>query len=189
MKNLAGFVVVVISYVLAHGLTSLLIVPLQSVILPNVTAFASLMYLPHGVRVLATWLMGPRAFFPLLAGAFLSELFFTPAPVASVTDPVLLLSMILGAAVAPLSFEVFRRLGRSFYAGQNRRVHWSSLLLVGLLASLLNSLGQSLVFSSLISPGHLLAVIVTYSLGDTVGLVVTALTLMLVFRWFRVSGR
>ena len=67
------FFVVVLAYVFCHGVTSLLITPLQSHFLPEVTIFASFLYLPHGVRVLATWAYGWRAVPALLLGAGLSE--------------------------------------------------------------------------------------------------------------------
>lgn len=72
MTVLQNFSVVILAYVLAHGLTALLITPMQSRLMPELTIFASLAYLPHGVRVLSTWLLGKRAFLPLFLGAFLS---------------------------------------------------------------------------------------------------------------------
>ena len=45
------------AYILAHGLTALVVTPMQARLLPDVTMFASLVYLPHGVRVLSAWLM------------------------------------------------------------------------------------------------------------------------------------
>jgi len=81
------FGVTVVAYILAHGLTAMLITPLQARLLPDVTSFASLLYLPHGVRVLATWLLGRVAILPLCVGAFLSEWMFAGAGIGSVTRP------------------------------------------------------------------------------------------------------
>jgi len=185
VKWLPEFGVVVVSYVLAHGLTALLITPLQARLLPDVTAFASLVYLPHGVRVLSTWLLGRLAVIPLCLGAFLSELIFTPAEISRATDPTILLSILVGASSALLAFEAMRLFGHNLYADEQRRVHWTWLLLVGVLASLINSVGQAIVFSGDILPGHSFAVLATYAAGDLIGLVVTTLALMLVFRWMR----
>lgn len=180
---------VVIAYVLAHGLTAFLITPVQSRILPDITAFASLVYLPHGVRVLATWLMGWSAVPALFVGGFLSEVLFTPDGITNVQSPVMLASIIVGAISAVLAFEVMRFLGHRLYAGQTPRIHWKWLLLVGVIASILNSIGQSIVFSAEILTGHALAVLAAYAVGDLVGLSVTTLILMMVFRWMRLSGR
>lgn len=185
MTRLQSFSVITVTYLLAHGLTALLITPLQARLLPEITAFASLLYLPHGVRVLSSWLLGPAAFLPLCLGAFLSEAIFTPAEISSATDPVILASIAVGAGSAPLAFELFRRCGRCLYAGRAAQVNWKWLLLVGMLASLINSIGQGLVFSHAILPEDSPAVLATYAAGDLIGLVATTLALMLVFRWIR----
>ncbi|MDF0599102.1 hypothetical protein P1J78_00020 [Psychromarinibacter sp. C21-152] len=175
----------ILAYILAHGLTAMLITPLQARIIPDITAFASLVYLPHGVRVLATWLLGRVAFVPLCIGAFLSEVIFTPAETSSAMDAVILVSIAVGAASAIAAFEMFRLFGKNLYAGQTFQVHWKWLLLVGILASVINSVGQSIVFSGTFLPGFSFAVLSTYAIGDLVGLIITTLALMLVFRGMR----
>ena len=187
---LQKFLVVSLSYVLAHGLTAGLVTPLQSLVLPEITTFASLLYLPHGVRVLSAWLLGRCAFVPLSVGAFLSEALFTPADLASATDPVILVSIAVGAAAAPAAFEILRLFGHRLYAGRPLRIHWSQLLWVGVLASVINSVGQSIVFSESILPEFSMTVVMAYAVGDLTGLVVTTLVLMMMFRWMRLaSGR
>ncbi|NDW01627.1 hypothetical protein [Yangia sp. PrR002] len=188
MTKLLNIAVVALAYILAHGLTAVLITPLQSRVLPDITAFASLVYLPHGVRVLSTWLMGRIAFVPLCIGAFLSEALFTPADISSATDPVILLSIAIGAASALLAFEALARAGYRLYARQQREIHWKWLLLAGTLASVINSVGQSLVFSGYMLPNHSFAVLAVYALGDLIGLIVTTFALMLIFRWLRIVG-
>jgi len=177
--------VTVVAYILAHGLTATLITPLQARLLPDVTSFASLLYLPHGVRVLATWLLGRVAILPLCLGAFLSEWMFADAGFGSATEPMILTSILVGAAAATVAFELMRAFGLNLYATERHRVHWKWLLLVGVLASALNSVGQSLVFSGTILPEWSLAVLVVYAVGDLLGLIATTLILMLVFRWLR----
>jgi len=188
VTRLQTFGIVIVAYVLAHGLTAWLITPVQALLLPDVTDFASLAYLPHGVRVLATWLLGPIAFVPLALGAFLSELMFTPSDVSQATQPVILLSIVAGAAASPLAFEMMRGFGFNLYARQPRRGHWKWLLLVGWIASFTNSLAQSTIFSQSILPGEAVTVLVIYAIGDLIGLVVTTLLLMMVFRRMRLSA-
>ena len=55
------YLLIVLAYVFCHGLTSLVVTPVQSILLPEITMFASLIYLPHGVRVLASWASGWKA--------------------------------------------------------------------------------------------------------------------------------
>ncbi|WP_102108768.1 hypothetical protein [Oceaniglobus roseus] len=180
---------VVLAYVLAHGLTALLVTPLQSRLIPEITPFASLVYLPHGVRVLSAWLLGRFAFFPLFAGAVLSEALFTPAGTIHALSPVILISVAVGASSAVLAFGIVKLLGHDFLASRTRRVRWNKLLIVGVLASFINSLGQSFTFSGVIVPDQSLAVLVTYAIGDLIGLIVTTLALMLIFRWMRLRAK
>ncbi|KIC30201.1 hypothetical protein [Leisingera sp. ANG-S5] len=187
--GLQSFAVITAAYVICHGLTAWVVTPVQGLFLPEVTVFASLVYLPHGVRVLAVWLLGWRAVLPLAAGAFLSELIFTDAGVRQVMESVLLQSIAVSAVSAFAAFEIARMFGWNLYAGQQRRIAWSSLLAVGALASLINSSGQSVVFSGLIFPGDQLPVMAVYAAGDLIGLAVCMLALTLIFRWIRLAGK
>lgn len=57
---------------------------------------------------------------------------------------------------------------------------------VGALSSVINSLGQTLVYSELINLHELIGVWAVYALGDLIGLIVCMVVLMFVFRWSRV---
>lgn len=177
------------AYILCHGLTALLVTPLQQEFLSEITIFASLVYLPHGVRVLATWLWGWKAFFPLYAGACLSTLIFTPAAEKSLIQESLHLSVGAGALSALLAFEAARLLGRNLYAGTSNRIDWKGLLIIGAAASVINSVLQSVVYSGVILPEHAILTFVTYAVGDLIGLFVSMLALMMIFRWIRLSAR
>ncbi len=180
-----SFLVVILAYLLAHGVTAWLVTPVQAAYMPEITVYASLVYLPHGVRVLAAWLLGWIAIVPLAIGAFLSEFLFTSHDLAHVTDPVLLLSIAVGAVSAPLAFGVMRLARPDKRPDGRPNVHWTWLLLAGAIASVLNSVGQSMVFSGSLLPGLPLSVTVVYGVGDLIGLIVTTLALMLLFRAMR----
>lgn len=187
MQFLSVSLVVVLAYVIAHGFTALLVTPIQSHFLPDITSFASLLYLPHGVRVLATWLFRWKAIPALFVGALLSEMLFTPGGASAILSPVMLTSILVGAASAFLAFEVMRFFGYPAYASPPRQIHWTHVLAAGVVSSLLNSVGQSIVFSAEILSERALIVAALYALGDIAGLTVTTLALMLIFRWVRLS--
>ncbi|MBV7408218.1 MASE1 domain-containing protein [Maritimibacter sp. DP1N21-5] len=188
MQYFSVALVVTLAYIIAHGFTALLITPFQSHFLPDITTFASLVYLPHGIRVLATWLFRWKAVPALFVGALLSEVLFTPGAASAVLTPVMLKSLLVGAASAFLAFEGMRLFGYPAYASSSRQIHWTHVLVAGVVSSLLNSAGQSIVFSTEILTSKALGVFAIYALGDIVGLVVTTLALMLVFRWVRLSN-
>ena len=62
---------------------------------------------------------------------------------------------------------------------------WKWLLIVGAVASVLNSVGQPIVFSGLILPDQVFVALVVFAVGDLFGLTVTMLMLMVIFRWLR----
>ena len=181
-----NFLIIVFVYVVCHGLTALVVTPIQSVFLPEVTVFASLMYLPHGVRVLATWAYGWKAIPALMVGSSLSAWLFSPSEDLNFLEPALLESLLVGAASAFIAFEFARFAGYNLYFGGSVKLRWKGMIAVGALASLINSLGQTLVFSDLIDWEVIIGVSAVYAAGDLIGLIVCMVVLMFVFRWSRV---
>ncbi|MBD3678283.1 MAG: hypothetical protein HUJ27_07760 [Rhodobacteraceae bacterium] len=186
---LAISIAVLASYLLAHGATAFLITPVQSRFFPEITTFASLVYLPHGVRILATWYLGARSIPLLLLSGIAAELAFTPSEVWDQIGAIMAPSWIVGATCAYLAFEVLRLSGNNLYFGSGSRLTWRGTLLAGVIASIFNSMGQSIVFQGFVLPEKAAQVTFFYALGDVIGTAVTMLILMMVFRWIRLSGR
>ena len=184
-----NFFVIVVAYLFCYGLTALIIFPAQSAVLGDMTLFASLCYLPHGIRILATMFVGWQAIPALMLGNFLSKLFFTDARIWDIPDILLLQSMLVSATCALVSFEVLKFLGRDLYWKAGSWANWKQVVLVGILASFLNSLGQILVFSQTPdAPGFSTAPVI-FAIGDVIGLLVTLFGLMFCLRWIRLSKR
>lgn len=180
------FLIIVLLYVLCRGLTALVITPIQSLFLPEVTVFASLMYLPHGVRVLATWAYGWKAVPALIVGVSLSAWLFSPSEDLNFLEPALIESILVGSASAFIAFELARLAGYNFYFGGTKKLRWKGMIAVGALSSVINSLGQTLVYSELIDWEVIIGVWAIYAAGDLIGLIVCMVVLMLIFRWSRV---
>jgi hypothetical protein len=181
-----NLLIISLLYVLSHGLTALVVTPMQSVFLPEVTVFASLIYLPHGVRVLATWAYGWKAVPALIAGASLSVWLFSPSEDLIFLEPALTESILVGSASAFFAFEIARFAGYNFYFGGSKKLQWKGMIAVAALASVINSLGQTLVYLDLIDFEKIIGVWAVYAVGDLIGLIVCMVVLMLVFRWSRV---
>ena len=60
------------------------------------------------------------------------------------------------------------------------------MIAVGALSSVINSFGQTLVYSGLIDLEKVIGVWAIYAAGDLIGLIVCMVVLMLVFRWNRI---
>ncbi|WP_050928040.1 MASE1 domain-containing protein [Aestuariivita boseongensis] len=180
-----SFLWIVAAYVLCHGLTTFLVYPLQSSVLPEATVFASLIYLPHGVRVLATWALGWKALPALVLGSVLASVMFTPSDDLNLLEPVLIESILVGAVSAFLAFELFRLAGFHFYSGGAQRLRWRGMILIGAVSSVINSVGQTLVFSGIMQFDLANEVLLIYAVGDLLGLVLCMVALMYIFRWMR----
>ncbi len=182
-------IVVTAAYVFCFALTAFLVTPLQRMVLPEVTAFASLVFFPHGVRVLATWAFGWKAIPGLFLGAAISSVVLTPTEYADLLRPAVLESILLGAVVAFATFEAARFLGHDFYWSPSSRLSWRGLIVIGAVASVANSVGNTLIYSGLIGINRLNDVLFIYAAGDVIGLVACMLLLMLAFRWARLFRR
>ncbi|MDU8913755.1 hypothetical protein [Aestuariicoccus sp. MJ-SS9] len=180
-----NFLIVALVYVLCHGLTALVVTPVQSMVLPEETVFASLIYLPHGVRVLATWAFGWRAIPSLVVGSSIAAWLFTPTDELNLLEPALLESILVGAFSAFAAFELARLAGFDFYFGRARRLNWKGMIAIGAISSIINSVGQTFIYAGLIGLDQLVEVLLIYAVGDLVGLIVCMVALMFVFRWSR----
>ena len=183
-----SFFVIVLAYVFCHGLTALVVSPVQSLVFPEITVFASLVYLPHGVRVLATWAHGWKAIPALIVGVSLSAWIFSPSADLNFLEPALLGGIFVGAVSAFIAFELVRFAGFNFYFGRSKKLQWKGMIAVGALSSVINSFGQTLVYAELIDLEKIVGVWVIYAIGDLIGLIVCMLVLMFVFRWSRIWG-
>lgn len=179
------YLTIILAYILAHGTTAFVVTPIQARILPELTVFASLVYLPHGVRVLATWAYGWKAIPALILGVSLSAWVFTPRAELDFLSPALLEGIVLGAVSAFVAFEILRLAGYNAYFGEARKLHWKGLIAIGALSSIINSVGHSIIYAGLVGPGHAVWLLLIYAIGDLVGLILCMGILMLVFRWSR----
>lgn len=173
------------AYVAGFALTSFVIAPVQGLFFPEITVFASLMYLPHGIRVLATWALGWRAIPVLAIANYLAASLFMPDSTLTFLEPAHAMGVLVGAVSAYAAFEISRAIGVNLYFGKGQRLSWKGILVVGVLASVINAIAQSYVYGGLIDIGDRLPVLMVYLLGDVIGLIVCLVALMFVFRWQR----
>lgn len=161
---------VMLAYGLAMVATFALLMPLQLKVLPEYANHASLLFLPHGVRVLTAWLYRWRSVILLLPASLAGHVYLDGFDFALSE----LLASLAGVVCAVMVFEALLRLGVDLYPAKSKRVHWLELALVGGLASIINGIGTALFY------GNDLTTASARFLGDVTG-VVASLFLLVVF--------
>ncbi|WP_420586275.1 hypothetical protein [Ruegeria sp.] len=119
--------------------------PLQNVFFPEYPSRASLLFLPHGVRVLAAWLLGWRAIFALLPGVFLVFAFLGGNDVFL---PSRLMAIAIAVTTVPAVFYLCKWLGWDLFPHPDRKPCWTCIMGVGIVTSFLVSLLTNLAFGS-----------------------------------------
>ena len=137
----------------------------------NVNAlYASLLFLPHGVRVLAAIIFRPHLAFMYL---FIAAIFasFTVWPNSLDAPYIRLLQFIVGAGCAPFALMIISSaIGkeRAYIRIVDRR-SWRVLGLTVLLSALFNAIGQSLVVSVSGMAQAEIWLVLTFTAGDILG--------------------
>lgn len=170
------FIAVSASYVVAY-MTTIVLSPLVEVRFgPAATSAASLLFLPHGIRVLSAWLLGWRSIPLLIPATYLTHYYhygsaaFTPTNIVAAS---------FGVTCAVFSFWLLSRVGLDFRLGVEKKANWTDVALAGCFASVLNSIGQNYFYDTPF------LMTVTFFVGDIAGMFATMLALMMVFRWHR----
>lgn len=160
-------------YLISFALTFAILIPIQNFFLPSFESFASLMFLPHGVRIIIAWLYGWRSILLLAPGALLTHFYlFGLAGFAWES----LTAAFFGIFCAAFSFWTLARLGMDFRPSLSKLTSWRDIFLAGCFASALNVFGTTLFY------GHVFLVSSAYFLGDIGGMLAAMVILMFVFR-------
>lgn len=165
-------------YLLSNLLVWLAVVPLQRDLVPDVFPYAILFYLPHGVRVLATAVIGPRAI-PALVLAEMSSNWL----LWGMADPWLLIAVsVVGGGITWVAFQVLQVLGvNAFYLSSiDKLPSLTTLLLAGLVASILNALALTAINTHAAPVAAPPLVMVALVVGDMTGLFMVILFTKLV---------
>lgn len=175
------FAIVFIAYCACYFFVSFVVTPIQMAAGFPQTSFASLLFLPHGIRVLSIWLYKGRAVIPLFcAHLFIYPIFWLGEITLSNLGLVL-----VGTFCAPLAFTLIGWIGFDVSVRNTKIIHWRSILLMGFIASIINSLGNSFILSPNIDPSLHLLTAATYLFGDTMGVFVLLLIMLFGFRLTR----
>lgn len=170
------------AYLVARWISSHVVYPIQTQVLTEIDLQATLVFLPHGVKIVAAWVFGWRALAYLLPA--LAFRIFTGGSIDIPRAEFALLATFLMAS-APLSFSVMRAFGIDVIGDRFLSMNWRVLLFVGLVSSVMNAVAIHVIaFHELPAQEHLPGMLRVVA-GDMVGLFVVLTMLMMASRWMR----
>ena len=176
------FGVVMLAYVGLFVIQINFIWPIEKLYFGELTAYASLLFLPHSVRVIAAWLLGPKAILALFPASVISGYI-----IGTTIDNGLnfYLICLFSSASAVIAFEFLKLMKMNVYPSGNRMTSWRNVIFAGCLASFFNSLSSTYFRSTNLNEGELFDIIFRYIVGDILGLLISMFVLMILFRYAR----
>lgn len=169
VRNFAATTAVLFAvYLASYIIVGVVVSPLQEMILPDVTRFASLLFLPHGVRVLSASLLGAKSVPAMMLGELAGNYLFWHN-----ADPITLaLSALIAGTVTWLVFEGLRLLDvNAFYRHTtDEPPSFHALLLAGLIAAAANAFLLASLVETQTGAGHVTELIAAYITGDVTGM-------------------
>ena len=178
-EHLQNFLVVSVAYITAYSLVLGFVSPLQQILLSNVILEVSLLFLPHGIRVLSFWFFGWRAAIYLLPAAYLMMVVSAQAGISlDILSPLgNILACLLGFLIAKAVFPDL--------ASKRGIPNWKYFGIIALFSSFFNSVGMTAFHAQELD----LLIATGYVIGDMAGFFVCFLILMYAFRFARLLAK
>ena len=182
-----NFAIVLVSFLSSYLLVIKVISPIQAQYILN-TELVSLLFLPHGVRVLTCVLYGPRLGAFYLFVAEILTVFWTGN--LAVYDPLTLTILFtLGALSVPIAFVFLEFIHEDTKIGLTKVNHNTikTIAYLALISSILNSIGHALVLDGFSTFEVQPRIILKFLTGDLLGTLVLFLCLRLVLNRIKLS--
>ena len=182
-----NFTIVVVSYFANYLLVAKVISPIQAQYILN-TELVSLLFLPHGVRVLTCVLYGPRLGAFYLFAAEILTVFWT-GNLADYDPLTLTILFTLGASSVPIAFLFLEFIHEDTKIGLTKVNHNTikTIAYLALISSIINSIGHALVLDGFSAFEVQPRIILKFLFGDLLGTLVLFLCLRLVLNRVKLS--
>ena len=181
------FLIVVLSYLASYLLVTKVINPIQSQYILN-SELVSLLFLPHGVRVLTCVLYGPRlGAFYLFSATLLTG--FLVGNLSDYNPLTLTLLYVMGTLSVPIAFVFLQFILEDTKIGLTKVNHNTikTIAYLALISSTLNSIGKSLILDGFSTFEVQPRIILQFLTGDLLGTLVLFLCLRLVLNRIKLS--
>ena len=182
-----NFTVVLVSYFASYLLVAKVINPIQSQYILN-SELVSLLFLPHGVRVLTCVLYGPRlGAFYLFSATLLTG--FWVGMLGDYNPFTLTLLFAVGSLCVPISFVFLQFIHEDTKIGLTKVDHNTirTFASLALISSILNSIGHALVLDGFSAFEVQPRIILKFLFGDLLGTLVLFLCLRFVLNKVKLS--
>jgi len=182
-----NFTIVVVSYFANYLLVAKVISPIQAQYILN-TELVSLLFLPHGVRVLTCVLYGPRlGAFYLFSATLLTG--FWVGNLSDYNPLTLTLLYVIGALSVPIAFVFLQFIHEDTKIGLTKVNHNTikTIAYLALISSTLNSIGKSLILDGFSTFEVQPRIILQFLTGDLLGTLVLFLCLRFVLNRIKLS--
>ena len=178
------FVLIFLAHLGLLTVQYLVIMPIETMMVERNAALVSLLYLPHAVRVLGAWMVGPKSILALIP-ASICGYFFIMRPDTGAFTPADFIIPIIGALCAPVAFELMRFVRIDVYPKSTGVISWRTLVFAGLLSSIVNSFFSTLFLEGRFPIEDTFHVLTAFVIGDVMGLVIILLLLIGLLKAFR----
>jgi hypothetical protein len=178
------FVLIFLTYLGLVTVQYLVIMPIEAMMVEQNATLVSLLYLPHAVRVLGAWMVGPKSTLALIP-ASICGYFFAMLPETGVFTPADFIIPMIGALCAPVAFELMRFVRIDVYPKSTGVISWRTLVFAGLLSSIINSFFSTLFLEGRFPIEDTFDVLTRFVIGDVTGLVVMLFLLVGLLKAFR----
>ena len=182
-----NFTIVVVSYLASYLLVAKVISPIQVQYILN-TELVSLLFLPHGVRVLTCVLYGPRlGAFYLFSATLLTG--FWVGMLGDYNPLTLTLLYAVGALSVPIAFVFLQFIHEDTKIGLTKVNHNTikTIAYLALISSIINSIGHALVLDGFSDFSVQPRIILKFLFGDLLGALVLFLCLRFVLNRIKLS--
>jgi hypothetical protein len=177
------FVLICLAYLGLAAFQILIIMPIETMMVERNVAVVSFLYLPHAVRVLGAWMVGPKSILALIPVS-ICVYFLTRPDTGSLTQADFIIPMV-GALCAPVAFELMRFVRIDVYPRSTGVISWRTLVFAGLLSSIINSFFSTLFLEGRFPIEDTFNVLTRFIFGDVMGLVVVLLISIGMLKVFR----
>jgi len=170
------FVLIFLTYLGLVAVQNLVIMPIETMLVERNVALVSLLYLPHAVRVLGAWMVGPKSILALIPASII--VYFVTRPDTGPSTQADIIIPMIGALCAPVAFELMRVFRIDVYPKSTGVISWRTLVFAGLFSSIINSFFSTLFLEGRFPIEDTFDVLTRFIIGDVVGLVLVLLILV-----------